>query len=66
MDSGSSVIAVVTSGSDGHFSVTLRPGSYELRAAAMTGPARPTPAVKVLVRASQFTVVTIYVDVGIR
>jgi hypothetical protein len=65
-DSRATVMAVVTSGSDGRFSVTLRPGSYELRAVATTGLARPTPAIKVLVRANQFTVVTIYVDIGIR
>jgi hypothetical protein len=61
------IVGTVDSGSDGHFSVALHPGSYVLRPENAAGaPPRRSGVTTVTVEAGHYTPVTIRFDSGIR
>jgi hypothetical protein len=63
---GAGTVAVVDTGTDGHFRIALKPGDYTVRAAALpAGIIRPATA-RVSVPANQFLSLTLELDSGIR
>lgn len=60
-------VAETTSDADGHFRVSLPPGTYTVRPANLTGAVTPiAPPVSVTVTSGRFTTIVISFDSGIR
>jgi hypothetical protein len=68
MDAGTgAVVATVTSRSDGHFTVAVKPGRYLIRVLSIgAAPPHPQNPASVTVTAGHYTTVTLRFDIGIR
>jgi hypothetical protein len=67
LDPRGKALTTVASGTDGHFTVALSPGSYLLRPARIgTTPARHPTSVRVTVHPGRYVTVTVRLDAGRR